>query len=122
VPLRGIDDLGMRKLPTTSAEDLLELIMRRYERASTLLSPKRRVYGRGKLLGDIAEASCGSSGCCITRTYSTAVPKLPDAQRRELAEEGFITVVEERWPPSIRKPSYSVPNTTTTSERLFARY
>jgi DNA replication protein DnaC len=32
VPLLIIDDLGMRKLPHTSAEDLLEIIMRRYER------------------------------------------------------------------------------------------
>ena len=36
VPLLIIDDLGMRKLPHTAAEDLLELIMRRYERASTV--------------------------------------------------------------------------------------
>ena len=35
VPLLIIDDLGMRKLPHTAAEDLLEIIMRRYERAST---------------------------------------------------------------------------------------
>ena len=28
----------MRKLPLTAAEDLLEIIMRRYERASTLLT------------------------------------------------------------------------------------
>src|SRR5918996_5265105 len=33
VPLLVINDLGMRKLPHTAAEDLLELIMRRYERA-----------------------------------------------------------------------------------------
>src|ERR1700724_3599614 len=32
VPLLIIDDLGMRKLPHTAAEDLLEIIMRRYER------------------------------------------------------------------------------------------
>ena len=31
-PLLIIDDLGMRKLAHTAAEDLLELIMRRYER------------------------------------------------------------------------------------------
>jgi DNA replication protein DnaC len=41
VPLLIIDDLGMRKLPHTAAEDLLELIMRRYERASTLLTSNR---------------------------------------------------------------------------------
>jgi len=33
VPLLIVDDLGMRKLPHTAAEDLLELVMRRYERA-----------------------------------------------------------------------------------------
>src|SRR5207245_4459558 len=38
VPLLIIDDFGMRKLPHTAAEDLLEIIMRRYERASTLLT------------------------------------------------------------------------------------
>ncbi|MGH9218915.1 MAG: ATP-binding protein, partial [Vicinamibacterales bacterium] len=43
VPLLIIDDLGMRKLPHTAAEDLLELIMRRYERASTLLTSNRPV-------------------------------------------------------------------------------
>src|SRR6202171_3580116 len=37
-PLLIIDDLGMRKLPHTAAEDLLEVIMRRYERTSTLLT------------------------------------------------------------------------------------
>jgi DNA replication protein DnaC len=41
VPLLIIDDLGMRKLPHTAAEDLLELVMRRYERASTLLTSNR---------------------------------------------------------------------------------
>ncbi len=52
VPLLIIDDLGMRKLPHTAAEDLLELIMRRYERASTLLTSNRPVDDWGKLLGD----------------------------------------------------------------------
>ena len=49
-----IDDLGMRKLPHTAAEDLLEVIMRRYERASTLLTSNRPVDDWGKLLGDTA--------------------------------------------------------------------
>jgi DNA replication protein DnaC len=49
-----IDDFGMRKLPHTAAEDLLEIIMRRYERASTLLTSNRPVEDWGKLLGDVA--------------------------------------------------------------------
>jgi DNA replication protein DnaC len=57
VPLLIIDDFGMRKLPQTAAEDLLEIIMRRYERASTLLTSNRPVEDWGKLLGDVAAVS-----------------------------------------------------------------
>ena len=54
VPLLIIDDLGMRKLPATAAEDLLEIVMRRYERTSTLITSNRPVEDWGKLLGDAA--------------------------------------------------------------------
>jgi len=54
VGLLIIDDFGMRKLPQTAAEDLLEIVMRRYERASTLLTSNRPVDDWGKLLADVA--------------------------------------------------------------------
>ena len=54
VPLLIVDDLGMCKLPHTAAEDLLELVMRRYERVSTILTSNRPVDDWGKLLGDNA--------------------------------------------------------------------
>jgi len=54
IPLLIIDDLGMRKLPATAAEDLLEIVMRRYERTSTLLTSNRPIDDWGKLLGDTA--------------------------------------------------------------------
>jgi len=54
VPLLIIDDLGMRKLPPTAAEELLEIVMRRYERTSTLITSNRPVEDWGKLLGDTA--------------------------------------------------------------------
>jgi DNA replication protein DnaC len=57
VPLLIVDDLGMRKLPLTAAEELLEIIMRRYERASTMLTSNRPVEDWGKLLGDAAAVS-----------------------------------------------------------------
>ena len=56
-PLLIIDDLGMRKLPSTAAEDLLELVMRRYERHSTLITSNRPVEDWGKVLGDVAATS-----------------------------------------------------------------
>lgn len=57
VPLLILDDLGMRKLPLTAAEDLLEIILRRYERTSTLVTSNRPVEDWGKLLGDTAAVS-----------------------------------------------------------------
>ena len=54
VPHLVIDDLGMKRLPHTAAEDLLEIVMRRYERASTLITSNRPVEDWGKLLGDTA--------------------------------------------------------------------
>jgi len=54
LPLLILDDLGMRKLPLTAAEDLLEIIMRRYERASTIVTSNRPIDDWGKLLGDAA--------------------------------------------------------------------
>jgi DNA replication protein DnaC len=57
IPLLIIDDFGMRRLPHTAAEDLLEIVMRRYERASTLLTSNRPVEDWGKLLGDVAAVS-----------------------------------------------------------------
>lgn len=42
-PLLIIDDFGVRKLPHTAAEDLLEIVMRRYERRSD--RRLRRVVG-----------------------------------------------------------------------------
>src|SRR3974377_1183084 len=52
VPLLIIDDLGMRKLGPTAAEELLEIVMRRYGRASTLVPSNRPGEDWGKLLGD----------------------------------------------------------------------
>jgi DNA replication protein DnaC len=41
IPLLIIGDLGMRKLPANAAEGLLESVMRRNERASTILTSNR---------------------------------------------------------------------------------
>ncbi len=57
VSLLIIDDLGTRKLPLTAAEELLEVVMRRYERVSTLLTSNRPVEDWAKLLGDAAVVS-----------------------------------------------------------------
>lgn len=52
VPLLIVDDLGMRKMPANAAEDLLEIVMRRYERTSTILTSNRPIDDWPKLFGD----------------------------------------------------------------------
>ena len=57
VALLIIDDFGMRKLPQTAAEDLLEIVMRRYEVRSTLMTSNRPIEEWGKLLNDVPAAT-----------------------------------------------------------------
>lgn len=52
-----IDDMGMRALPKNSAEYLLEIIMRRHENRSTIMTSNRPLEEWGKLLGDVPAAS-----------------------------------------------------------------
>ena len=80
VPLLIIDDLGIQKLAHTAAEDLLELVMRRYEPASKLLTSNRPVDDWGKLLGDTAAVGIARSLLhhahvlkCGPRTWRTKV-------------------------------------------------
>jgi len=56
VDLLVIEDLGMRRLPQTAAEDLMEIFTRRYERSAIILTTNRPVEDWGKILGDTAAA------------------------------------------------------------------
>jgi DNA replication protein DnaC len=51
-----IDDLGMKKLPASAGEDLLEIVMQRYEKAATIITSNRPMEDWGKMLGDNATA------------------------------------------------------------------
>jgi len=52
-----IDDMGLKSLPKHSAEYLLEVIMRRYENRSTIMTSNRPIEEWGQLLGDVPSAS-----------------------------------------------------------------
>jgi len=51
-----IDDLGMKKLPASAGEDLLEIVMQRHEKAATIITSNRPMEDWGKMLGDNATA------------------------------------------------------------------
>jgi DNA replication protein DnaC len=52
-----IDDFGMKQLPKRSGEFLFEIVMRRYETRSTMMTTNRPIEDWGKLLGDVATAT-----------------------------------------------------------------
>src|SRR5579871_5103966 len=52
-----IDDMGMKQLPKRSGEYLFEIILRRYETRSTLMTSNRPLEDWGKLIGDVPSAT-----------------------------------------------------------------
>jgi len=52
-----IDDMGIKQLPPKSGEYLFEIIMRRYELRSTMMTSNRPLEEWGKLIGDVPAAT-----------------------------------------------------------------
>jgi DNA replication protein DnaC len=52
-----IDDMGMKQLPKHSGEYLFEIIMRRYQVRSTMMTSNRPLEDWGKLIGDVPAAT-----------------------------------------------------------------
>ena len=52
-----IDDMGMKNLPRRAGEILFEIIMRRYETRSTMMTSNRPLEDWGKLIGDVPSAT-----------------------------------------------------------------
>jgi DNA replication protein DnaC len=52
-----IDDMGMKQLPKRGGEYLFEIIMRRYEIRSTMMTSNRPLEDWGKLIGDVPAAT-----------------------------------------------------------------
>lgn len=51
-----IDDMGLKALPKQSGEYLLEVVLRRYENRSTIMTSNRPLQDWGKLLSDVPTA------------------------------------------------------------------
>jgi DNA replication protein DnaC len=52
-----VDDMGMKQLPKRSGEYLFEIIMRRYQVRSTMMTSNRPLEDWGKLIGDVPAAT-----------------------------------------------------------------
>ncbi len=52
-----IDDMGLKQLPHKTRECLFEIVMRRYDVRSTVMTSNRPIEEWGKLLGDVPSAT-----------------------------------------------------------------
>ena len=64
-----IDDMGLKALPKQSGEYLLEVIMRRYENRSAIMTSNRPLEDWGKLLSDVP-----TTGAILDRFLHHAIP------------------------------------------------
>ena len=95
VPLLIIDDLGMRKLGPTAAEELLEIVMRRYELASTLVTSNRPVEDWGGRFPPCSIASC------------TTYPQMRAAELEDQVASGTMSPKISRKGPEKMQPRSS---------------
>lgn len=52
-----LDDMGLKRLPAIAGEHIFEIIMRRYELRSTIMTSNRPLEEWGKLVGDVPTAT-----------------------------------------------------------------
>jgi len=63
-----VDDMGMKQLPKRSGEILFEIVLRRHQKRSTIMTSNRPLEEWGKLLGDVPSATA-----ILDRFLQTAV-------------------------------------------------
>jgi DNA replication protein DnaC len=89
VPLLIIEDLGLRKVPVTAAEDLLEILHRRYQKASTIISSNRPLDDWGTMLGGDTAATSALLDRFLHTSELTLIKgksyRLYDRQQRQKA-------------------------------------
>lgn len=95
-----IDDMGLKELPARSGEILLEIILRRHETRSTLMTSNRPVEDWGKLLGDVPTA-----GAILDRLLSRADIIEMTGRSHRLAHRGTDAGPPKSAARGARKPA-----------------
>jgi DNA replication protein DnaC len=96
-----LDDMGLKQLPKRSGEFLFEIVMRRHELRSTMMTSNRPLEDWGKLIGDAVAASA------ILDRF------LQDAELIEITGESYRsprkpTARKTTSPPKPAKPDHRV--------------
>jgi DNA replication protein DnaC len=93
-----IDDMGLKALPKGSGEYLLEVIMRRYENRSTIMTSNRPLEDWGKLLGDVPTA-----GAILDRFLHHAIT-LAISGRSYRVKDSLPAAAEPKTPRKSNEP------------------
>ena len=96
----------LRKLPKNSGEHLFEVIMRRYENRSTIMTSNRPLEEWGKLLGDVPTA-----GAILDRFLHHAQTIAITGRSYRLKDHATIAGKEDK-----NKKTKSKPNEPSTAE------
>ena len=123
-----IDDMGMKQLPKRSGEYLFEIIMRRYETRSTIMTSNRPLEDWGKLIGDVPSATAildrflhhalvlsFSGKSYRLRNQSGESDKLQQLDPKP-AKAPAGTAANKRRPATPASPEESATNTTQTCQ------
>mgnify|MGYP002640914027 CR=1 FL=1 len=85
-----IDDMGLKQLPKNSAEYLFEVVMRRYETRSTVMTSNRPIEEWGQLVGDVPAA-----GAILDRFLHHAEVVTMQGKSHRLKERAETTAKKE---------------------------
>ena len=86
-----VDDMGLKSLPKNSGEYLFEIIMRRYENRSTLMTSNRPIEDWGKLIGDVPSATA-----ILDRFLHHAIVLPINGKSYRMKEAAGVEAVEEK--------------------------
>jgi DNA replication protein DnaC len=100
-----IDDMGMKQLPKRSGEYLFEIIMRRYEKRSTMMTSNRPLEDWGKLIGDVPAATA-----ILDRfLHHAEIIEIRGRSYRLRNQNGHKDVAEDLAPPTPQKAKEATP-------------
>jgi len=111
-----LDDMGMKQLPKRSGEFLFEIIMRRHELRSTVMTSNRPLEDWGKLIGDVPAATA-----ILDRFLQNAELIQITGRSYRLRGHGAdtskaATAVEPASPPRLAEPTASERESSTSAK------
>jgi DNA replication protein DnaC len=106
-----IDDMGMKQLPKRSGECLFEIVLRRYETRSTIMTSNRPLEDWGKLLGDVPSATA-----ILDRFLHHADLIELKGKSYRLSHRSVVNNAAETEPDDARRPSKPAPKEGVTSK------